>query len=42
MVSFFTLTAEKKTPFLLQLKQIFGPFYFDRALGFKLEKTIGI
>ena len=26
------VSAEKKTPFLVQLKQIFGPSYFDRAL----------
>ena len=26
------LAAEKKMPFLVQLKQIFGPSYFDRAL----------
>ena len=32
MVSFLLLSAEKKTPFLVQLKQIFGPSYFDRAL----------
>ena len=29
---FLQLAAEKKTPFLVQLKQIFGPSYFDRAL----------
>ena len=34
MVSFLQLAAEKKTPFFLQLKQIFGPSYFDRALPF--------
>jgi hypothetical protein len=28
----WTLTAEKKTPFLVQLKQIFGPSFFVRAL----------
>ena len=33
MVFFLHLAAEKKTPFFsLQLKQIFGPSYFDRAL----------
>ena len=34
MVPFLQLAAEKKTPFLMQLKQIFGPSYFDRALAF--------
>ena len=29
---FLQLAAEKKTPFLVQLKQIFGPSYFDRSL----------
>ena len=28
------MAAEKKTPFLVQLKQIFGPSYFVRALVF--------
>ena len=32
MLSFLQLAAEKKTPFLVQLKQIFGPSYFDRTL----------
>ena len=32
MVSFLQLAAERKTPFLVQLKQILGPSYFDRAL----------
>ena len=32
MVSFLQLAAEKKTPFLVQLTQIFGPSYFVRAL----------
>ena len=31
-MSFSQLAAEKKTQFLVQLKQIFGPSYFDRAL----------
>ena len=35
MVSFFTAGSEKKTPVLVQLKQIFGPSYFIRALGSK-------
>ena len=30
---FAQLAAEKRTPFLVQLKQIFGPSYFDSALG---------
>ena len=30
---FLQLAAEKKTSFLVQLKQIFCPFYFARALG---------
>ena len=29
---FLQLAAEKKTPFLVQLKQIFGPSYFVTAL----------
>ena len=29
---FLQLADEKKTPFLVQLKQIFGPSYFVRAL----------
>jgi hypothetical protein len=29
---FLQLAAEKKTPFLVQLKQIFSPSYFDKAL----------
>jgi hypothetical protein len=33
MVSLLQLAAEKKTQFLVQLKQIFGPSYFVRALG---------
>ena len=32
MVSFLQLAGEKKTSFLVQLKQIFCPSYFDRAL----------
>ena len=32
IVSFLQLIAEKKTLFLVQLKQIFDPSYFDRAL----------
>ena len=32
MVSYLQLAAEKKTTFLVQLTQIFGPSYFDRAL----------
>jgi hypothetical protein len=32
MVSFLKLAAEKMTTFLVQLKQIFGPSYFVRAL----------
>ena len=32
MVSFLQLAAERKTPLLVQLKQILGPSYFDRAL----------
>jgi hypothetical protein len=28
----FELAAEKKTPFMVQLKQIFGPSYFVKAL----------
>ena len=32
IVSFLQLIAEKKTLFLMQLKQIFDPSYFDRAL----------
>ena len=32
MVSFLQQSAEKKTLFLVQLKQIFDPSYFDRAL----------
>ena len=31
---FLQLAAEKKTPFLVLLKQNFGPSYFDRALAF--------
>ena len=30
---FLQLAAEKKTPFFVQLKQIFGPSYFVRALA---------
>ena len=30
---FLQLEAEKKTPFFVQLKQIFGRSYFDRALA---------
>ena len=33
-VFFLQLAAEEKTSFLLQLKQIFGPSYFVRALVF--------
>ena len=29
---FLQLAAEKKAPFLVQLKKIFGPSYFVRAL----------
>ena len=32
MVSFPQLPAVKKTPFLVQLKQIFGPSYFVTGL----------
>ena len=32
MVSFSQLSVVKKTPFLVQLKQIFGPFYFVMIL----------
>ena len=31
MVSFLQLAAEKKILFLVQLKQIFSPSYFDKA-----------
>ena len=34
MVSFLQLAAKKKTSFLVQPKQIFGPSYFVRALLF--------
>jgi hypothetical protein len=33
MVSFLQLAAEKKTQFLVQLKQIFGSSYFVKALS---------
>ena len=36
---FLQLAAEKKTPFLVQFKQIFGPSYFDRALPY-FEKVL--
>ena len=32
MVSFLQLAAEKNTPFMVQLKKIFSPSYFVRAL----------
>ena len=32
MVPFLQLAAEKKNPFLVWLKQIFGPSYFVKAL----------
>ena len=38
MTSFSQLPSVKKTPFLVQLKQIFGPSYFDRALVHTFEK----
>ena len=34
MVPFLQLAAEKKAPFLVHPKQIFGPSYFARALKF--------
>ena len=40
MVSFFQLAAEKKTQFLVQLKQIFGPSYFFRALVLSLQRFL--
>ena len=33
MVSLLQLATDKKTPFLVKLKQIFGPSFFVRALG---------
>ena len=38
-MSFLQLEAEKKTQFLVQFKQIFGPSYFVRALVRILHKN---
>ena len=40
MVSFLQLAAEKKTLFLVRLKQIFGPPYFVRALRPHLNASL--
>ena len=44
-VGFLQLAAEKKTPFLVQLKQTLGSSYFERALAryrFSIATNIGI